>query len=57
MLMITTVHFEGAYITWKGQVRFLKFMDQSNTVNIKNNEIGVLSKLSYLNFVLKTKYY
>ena len=24
--MITTIHFEGAYVTWKGQVRFLRFM-------------------------------
>jgi hypothetical protein len=46
MSMITTIHFEGAYVTWKGQVRFLRFMGQPNTINIKNIEIGVLLELS-----------
>ena len=41
--MITTVHFEGAYATWKGQVRF---MDQPNIVNIKNSGIEVFLDLS-----------
>jgi hypothetical protein len=43
MFMITTVHFEGAYVTWEGQLRF---MGQPNTSNIKNNKIGVLLELS-----------
>ena len=37
--MMTTVHFERTYVTWKGQV---KFVDQPNTVNIENNEISLL---------------
>ena len=46
MLMITTIHFEGAHVTWKGQVRFVRFVDQPNTSNIENNKIGVLLELS-----------
>ena len=46
MLMITTVHFEGGYVAWKGQVMFLRFMDQPNTINIENSEIGVLLDVS-----------
>ena len=41
--MIIIVHVEGPYVTWKGQVRFV---DQPNTFNIENNEIGVLLDLS-----------
>ena len=37
MLMINTIHFEWAYVTWKGQTRFF---------NIKNSKIGVLLELS-----------
>ena len=44
--MISVVHFEGTYVTWKGLVRFMRFMDQPNIVNIENSEIGVLSELS-----------
>jgi hypothetical protein len=45
-LMITTVHFAGVNGTWKGQVRFFRFMDQPNTINIENNKIGVLLEMS-----------
>ena len=38
ILMVTIVYFEGTYVTWKGQVRFARFVDQLNIVNIKNNE-------------------
>jgi hypothetical protein len=41
MLMIITIHVEGAYVTWKSRVRFMRFMDQPNTNNIKNSNIGV----------------
>ena len=44
--MITTVHVEGAYVTWKGEVRFLKFVDQPNTINIENSDIKMLLELS-----------
>jgi hypothetical protein len=44
--MITTFHFEGAYATWKGQARFLIFVDQPNTINIEKSKIGVLLELS-----------
>ena len=44
--MITTIHFEGVYVTWKGQVRFLRFVDQPNTINIENIESGVFLELS-----------
>ena len=44
--MINTVHFEGAYVTWKSQVKFLRFVDQHNTINIENSEIGVLLEVS-----------
>ena len=46
MLMIVTIHFVRAYVTWKGQVRFLRFMGQPTTINIENSEIGVLLELS-----------
>ena len=41
--MITTVHFEGTYVTWMGQVRFV---DQPNTINIEKGKIEVLLELS-----------
>ena len=40
--MITTVHFEGACVTWKDQARFMRFVDPPNASDIKNSEIGVL---------------
>ena len=43
--MITTIHCEGAYVTWKGQVRFVRYVDNPNTINIKNSEIGMLFEL------------
>jgi hypothetical protein len=46
MSMISVGHFEDAYVTWKGQVRFMRFMNQPNIVNIEHSEIGVLSELS-----------
>ena len=48
--MITIVHFWGAYVIWKGQVRFVRFGDQPNTINIENSEIGVLLELPSLEF-------
>ena len=45
--MITSVHVEGAYVTWKGEVRFLRFVDEPNTINIKNSN----SKLSAFRIV------
>jgi hypothetical protein len=47
--------FEGAYAIWKGQMRFVRFMDQPNIVNIENSEIGVLLELSHMSFTLKKK--
>jgi hypothetical protein len=46
MFVTTIAHIEGAFVTWKDQVRFVKFVDQPDTVNIANNEIGVLLELS-----------
>ena len=37
--MNTTIPFEGAYVAWKGQVRFV---NQLNTVNVKNNNNVIL---------------
>jgi hypothetical protein len=48
MSMISVGHFEDAYVTWKGQVRFMRFVDQPNTIIIENGEVGVLLKLSSL---------
>ena len=31
--MTVIVRFEGAYVTWKGQVRFMRFVEQPNTIN------------------------
>jgi hypothetical protein len=46
MFLTTIAHVEGAFVTWKDQVRFVKFVDQPDTVNIANSEIGVLLELS-----------
>ena len=42
MLMITTIHFEGGYVNWKSQMRFV---NQTNTINIENSKIEVLLEL------------
>ena len=47
LLMITIVQYEGPYVAWKGQVRFLMFMDQPNTINIEKSEIRVLLKFVF----------
>lgn len=46
MLMITIVQFKRACITYQGQARFVKFIDQVNSSNIKNIKIEVLLELS-----------
>ena len=56
MLMITIVHFEGAHVTWKGQVRFVMSVDQPNTINIENSEVGVLLELSSHELYLKKRF-
>jgi hypothetical protein len=43
--MITIVHFERTYVTWKDQVRFV---NQPNTINIENSKIGLPLELSSL---------
>ena len=34
MLIIIIVEFEGAYVTWESQVRFVRVLDQPNIVNM-----------------------
>ena len=46
MFMITIVHFKRAYVTWKGQARFVRLVDYLNTSNIKSSKIRVLLELS-----------
>ena len=43
--MITTVHFEGACVTWMGQVRFV---DQPSTINIENIETRLIVSLTII---------
>lgn len=51
-LVIIIVHFEGAYVTGKGQV---KFMDQPNNNN-NNNKIKCFFKISTIALSSKTKF-
>lgn len=46
MLMITIVQFQGTYVTWMGQVRFVGFVDQPNTINTEKGKIGVPLEMS-----------
>ena len=55
MLMVTTIHFEGVYVIWKGQVRFLRFVDQPNTINTENSEIWDSENCLHMSFTLEKR--